>query len=183
MPPAKPIQKYRLTIKYPPSPTKTGGAYVKDEDGVKNFGDATLLNLEQNDVIDVERTHNPSKGGYDASFNIVKWTPYQNSPADHPEQQKPKQFTRPRTDPHDQLQIFLSVMMKSWNEEYCRNLTDHVSRAMRLVNAADVVQAMEAYTVAYRRYHGDRIQSGADIQEPTKEREDMNGDAIPEWAK
>ena len=166
----------RITIQYPPTATKTGGAYFKDEDGVLNFGDSSLLTLQQRDVIEAERTHNPPKGKFNASFTINSWKPAAPAQSGEP----PKQFTRPRTDPHDQLQIFLSVMMKSWNEEYCRNLTDHVSRAMRLVNAAEVVQAMEAYTVAYRRYHGDRLQSGADIQEPP--REDMN-DAIPEWAR
>lgn len=182
MPPAKPIQKYRLTVKYPPSPTKTGGGFVKDEDGVKNFGDASLLNLEQGDVIYVERTHNPSKGGYDASFNIVKWAPAEKAPADHPEQQQLpiKQFTRPRTDPHDSLQIFMTALLKEWMTAYAATLmSPELPTGMRPINAVTVLQAMEALTTAYRHYHGDRIQSGADIQEP---REDMD-DEIPPHAR
>ena len=70
----------RITIQYPPTATKTGGAYFKDEDGVLNFGDSSLLTLQQRDVIEAERTHNPPKGKFNASFTINSWKPAASAP-------------------------------------------------------------------------------------------------------
>ena len=125
MPDATPTQKYRLTVQYPPSETKTGGAYIKDSDGVLNFGDSSLLTLQQRDVIDVERTYNAPKGKFNASFTIHSWKPVASA-----EQQPAKPFLRPRTDPKDQRQIWVTALMKEWMAAYAQSCDHHTGEEM-----------------------------------------------------
>jgi hypothetical protein len=166
----------RITIQYPPSATKSGGAYFKDEDGVLNFGDSSLLTLQPRDVIEAERTHNPPKGKFNASFNITSWKPVTGAPA--AEQQKP--FTRPRTDPKDQRQMWVTALMKEWLAAYAQQLSITTTGEMKPMDAAVVEQAARVCGVVYDRLFGPMTQSGADIQKP---REDMDGDQIPEWVR
>lgn len=174
--PDAPTQKYRLTIQYPPSPTKTGGAFIKDEDGVLNFGDSSLLNLQQKDVIDVERTYNAPKGKFNASFTINSWKPA--APA---EQQPPKPFLRPRTDPKDQRQMWVTALMKEWIAAYAQSCSITTTGEMKPMNAAVVEQAARVCGTVYDRLFGPMTQSGADLQTPPNPREDMD-DEIPEFA-
>jgi hypothetical protein len=168
----KPIQKYTLTVMYPPSPTSNGGAYVKDEDGNKNFGDASLLNLEQKDVIDVERTYNAPKGKFGESFNIVKWTPHVSGPAQlnlvKPE--APKPFLRPRTDPADQRQMWVTALMKEWMAAYAQSLSITTTGEMKRADAGVMEQAARACGVTYDRLFGPMTQSN----KPPPVDEDMN---------
>lgn len=173
---AKPVQNYRLKVLYPPSKTKVG-AYVKDEDGVKNFGKADLLDLEQGDLIDVKRTHNPAKGGYDASFNIISWTRYGSATTNHPDQQQlpitpPKPFLRPRTDPADQRQMWVTALMKEWMAAYSQALSITTTGEMKKVDAGVMEQAARACGVTYDRLFGPMT------TRPAPPEEDMD-DAIP----
>ena len=176
MPPAKTIERFRLQVAYDPTAT-TRGAYVKDQNGKINFGNATLLAVHKGDVLDVERSHNPPKGTFQESYNIERWSPAEDRPTNGaPAVNRP--VTRARTDPHDQMNMFITAMMKEWMTGYAACLMISSEQRMAPINAAVVTQAMDALSAAYRRFHNIRTQS-VEPQEPDHDPRDDMQDEIP----
>ena len=171
---AKPVLKRRLTVKKPPTPTSTGNVTFMDHEDKRNFADPSMAGVQPGQVLEVECTHNPAttKNGksYDESYNIVTWKQVNDQP--QLPMTPPKPFTRPRTDPVDQKQIYMSVMLKGWNAAYAQFLSI-TPGDMKKVDAAFVQQAMQAYSTAYDQFYGSMTQSNkAPIED------DMN-DEIP----
>ena len=200
MPAAEKPKHLRITIKYKPEPVGKSRARIKDEKGETHFGDYKLLELKERDLLEIERIPIEPKMKDDGtywppSYNIKKWELIGSGTTHQPNQQElpiapPKPIMRARTDPHDQMQMFVTALMKEWMTAYAATLMNSAATEQKMmsVNATTVLQAMEALTAAYRRYHGIRTQSGADLPPgPTgssrpNEEEPWN-DAIPEHAR
>jgi hypothetical protein len=162
---AKPVLKARITVKKPPALTSTGNASFMDADDKRNFADAALGVMgvvQAGQVLDVERTHNPAttKNGrtYDESFNIVSWKTATDAGVPVPNQPV-LPFTRPRTDPKDQRQMFVTANMKEWVAAYAQLLSITTTGEMKPMDAGVVEQAARVFGVVYDRLFGPMTQS------------------------
>lgn len=173
----KPILKAQITLKSTPAATSTGNVSFMDTGNKRNFGDADMSTLQAGQVLDVERTHNPAteKNGrkYDDSYNIVKW-----ELVNHPDQislpiAPPKPFLRPRTDPKDQRQMWVTALMKEWMAAYAQSLSITTTGHMQQADAAVVEQAARVCGTVYDRLFGPMTNA------PPVE-DDMN-DEIPDF--
>jgi len=84
-------------------------------------------------------------------------------------------FTRPRTDPKDQRQMFVTANMKEWVAAYAQLLSINTTGEMKPMDAGVVEQAARVFGVVYDRLFGPMTQSN---KPPVDE--DMN-DEIPDF--
>lgn len=175
---AKPVLKARITVQKNPAATSTGNVSFMDVENKRHFGDASMATVTAGQVLDVERTHNPAteKNGrkYDESFNIVSWKPATDAGVPTPKQPV-LPFTRPRTDPADQRQMWVTALMKEWMAAYAQSLSITTTGEMKKADAGVMEQAARACGVTYDRLFGPMTQSN----KPPVE-DDMD-DAIPDF--
>ena len=159
---AKPVLKARITVQKNPAATSTGNVSFMDVENKRHFGDASMATVTAGQVLDVERTHNPAteKNGrkYDESYNIVSWKPATDAGVPTPKQPV-LPFTRPRTDPKDQRQMFVTANMKEWVAAYAQLLSITTTGEMKPMDAGVVEQAARVFGVVYDRLFGPMTQS------------------------
>jgi hypothetical protein len=171
----------RITVAFDPNETQYGASLKDKETMSMHFGPAELsAKVRAGDILDVERTErkpNPKFPGT-KSYNILSWKIYGSGTTKDPQQQQlpiRPPSTRPRTDPADQRQMWVTALMKEWMAAYSQSLSITTTGEMKQVDAGVVEQAARACGVSY-----DRLFGPLTTRNPPPEEDDMN-DSIPDF--
>jgi hypothetical protein len=167
----------RITVAYDPNETQFGSSLKDKETMSIHFGPAELLaKVRAGDTLDVERSERAENKKFPGkkSYNILRWKIYGSATTKDPQQQQlpiRPPSTRPRTDPADQRQMWVTALMKEWMAAYSQSLSITTTGEMKKADAGIMEQAARACGVTYDRLFGPMTQSN---KPPPEEDADMN---------
>lgn len=171
----------RITVAFDPNKTEYGSSLKDEATKSVHFGPAELHEkVRAGDILDVERTERKPNPKYPGtkSYNIISWKLYGSGKNNHKDQQElpiRPPSTRPRTDPKDQRQMWVTALMKEWMAAYAQLQSVTTSGEMKPMDAGVVEQAARVCGTVYDRLFGPMTRSNAPPAE-----DDMN-DAIPDF--